>query len=159
MGIGANKETFVCLTTFGKKCPICEHRAKRVKDGDAEDDELKALKPSLRNLYVVVPLNSKDYEKKPHIWDISQYLFQDKLNEELEEENEKTLYSLILMKGLLSRFVSARNSLVRISTLPPELILRNVKSHIRKKDLKDVPNLDEILQVLTYNELEQILRV
>lgn len=153
-GIGANKETFVCLTTFGKKCPICEHRAKRVKDGDAEDDELKALKPSLRNLYVVVPLNSKDYEKKPHIWDISQYLFQDKLNEELEENEENAVFpdpdEGLTLKIRFSEEQFGKNKYAATSRIDFE----EREKPYKEKDLKDVPNLDEILQVLTYNELE-----
>lgn len=153
-GIGANKETFVCLTTFGKKCPICEHRAKRVKDGDAEDDELKALKPSLRNLYVVVPLNSKDYEKKPHIWDISQYLFQDKLNEELEEDDTNAVFpdpdEGLTLKIRFSEEQFGKNKYAATSRIDFE----EREKPYKEKDLKDVPNLDEILQVLTYNELE-----
>ena len=153
-GIGANKESFVCLTTFGKKCPICEHRAKRVKDGDAEDDELKALKPSLRNLYVVVPLNSKDHEKKPHIWDISQYLFQDKLNEELEEDDTNAVFpdpdEGLTLKIRFSEEYFGKNKYAATSRIDFE----EREKPYKEKDLKDVPNLDEILQVLTYNELE-----
>ena len=31
--VGVNNETVVCLTSIGKKCPICEYLAKRTREG------------------------------------------------------------------------------------------------------------------------------
>ena len=47
--IGADPQTVVCPTTIGKKCPICEKRAELKKEG-GEEEEIKALRPSDRNL-------------------------------------------------------------------------------------------------------------
>ncbi len=86
---GANNDYIVCPTTHGQACPICEHRQKLLAEGYSwNDDEVRALKPSKRNLYLVVPIKHADYEEKPHLWDISQFLFQDKLNEELAENED-----------------------------------------------------------------------
>jgi hypothetical protein len=88
-GIGPNNEMVICLASFRQPCPICEHRAQMLRDGaDWNDDAVRALKNSMRNLYVVVPRGSKNYDEVPHIWDISQFLFQDKLNEEVQENEE-----------------------------------------------------------------------
>ena len=88
-GVGPNKDTIVCPTSVGQRCPICEYRQELLDEGtDWNDDSVKALRPSLRNLYVVIPRGHKDYEEGPHIWDISQFLFQNVLNEEIEENEE-----------------------------------------------------------------------
>src|ERR1700722_4822173 len=81
--IGSNDDSIVCL---GKRCPICEYRARLLAEGaDYTDPIISDLKASDRNLYYVVPKDDKSYEDRPHIWDMSQFLFQDKLNDELEE--------------------------------------------------------------------------
>jgi hypothetical protein len=88
-GVGPNKDIIVCPTSVGQRCPICEYRQELLDEGtDWNDDSVKALRPSLRNLYVVIPRGHKDYEEVPHIWDISQFLFQNALNEEIGENEE-----------------------------------------------------------------------
>ena len=84
--VGAENNSYVCPTSIGKKCPICEYRAKLLAEGaNWQDDSVKQLRASDRDVYYVVPKNDKKLEDKPHIWDISQFLFQAKLNDELEE--------------------------------------------------------------------------
>jgi len=36
----------------------------------------------------VIPKNDKEFEEKVHLWDVSPYVFQDKLNDEIEENEE-----------------------------------------------------------------------
>jgi hypothetical protein len=84
--VGAENNSYVCPTSIGKKCPICEYRAKLLAEGaNWQDESVKTLRASDRDIYYVVPKNDKKLEDKPHIWDISQFLFQAKLNDELEE--------------------------------------------------------------------------
>ena len=80
--IGVDNDRVVCLTSVGKPCPICEKRSELVRQ-DADKEDTDALKQSLRNLYVVVPLDSKKHEVEPHIMDMSQYLCQDEINNTL----------------------------------------------------------------------------
>lgn len=152
-GVGPNNDSFVCLGTVGKPCPICEFRAKRKMEG-AEEEELKALKPSKRNLYVVVPLDVKDFEEKPHILDISQYLFQDKLNNELEENPEAEVFP-DLEEGLTLRvrFTEesfGKNKYGEVSRI--DFVDR--QTQYDEKFLDQVPNLDEVLNILSYKELQ-----
>ena len=106
-GIGGGNDSVVCLASIGKKCPICEERARLIKAG-AEKEETDALKPSNRNLYVVIPLDSKKHDKEIHIFDMSQYLFQDLLNEELEEDEDKGIFpDLEEGKALKKLFISS----------------------------------------------------
>ena len=63
--IGANNEVMVCPSSNKQACPVCEYRAQLLKDGaDWNDDSVRALKPSMRNLYVVIPKDNKTTMKK-----------------------------------------------------------------------------------------------
>ena len=68
--IGASNDTVVCPTSIKQRCPICEYRAKRIK-AQAPQEETRALKPSERNLFVVVPLDDRKLKDQICIFDIS----------------------------------------------------------------------------------------
>jgi len=154
--VGVKDESVVCPTTFGKKCPICEYRAKRIKEG-ADKEEVRALKAKDRNLYVVVPIDDKDHEEKVHIFDISQHLFQNLLNSEVEENDEYGNFP-DLENGytLKIRFSSKtiENSQPFAEASRIDFLERD--EEYDESILDEVPNLDEVLKVLPYNELEKI---
>ena len=155
-GIGPNNETVLCLQSFGQKCPICEHRAGLLREGaDWQDETVRALKNSMRNLYAVVPRGSKKFEETVHIWDMSQFLFQDKLNEEIQENDEYETFpdpeegfSLQIRFGEsqlgTNRFAeTSRIDFKSRSPLPDSL-------------LDEVPALDDILEQVSRETLEAI---
>ena len=154
--IGPGNDSVVCPTTWGKKCPICEYRQKLFKEG-AEQDVTKALKASLRNLYVVIPIGHKKLEEKPHIWDISQYLFQNLLNKELNEDEEyETFPDLEEGWTLKVRFDSV--SLGSNKFAETSRIDFKERDEAYEEDiLEDIPDLDKVLQVHSYAELEKML--
>lgn len=150
--VGEKKETVICLKTFGKKCPICEYQDKRRKE-KAEKEEIKELYPRSRSIYCVVPLGIKKVDEVPHIWDMSDFLFQDILNDELEAdpnnrafpdlENGKTLRLKLRWKELGDSSYPEVRSITFLDRDPyPEKIL------------KDVPKIDDCLQELTYKQIE-----
>src|SRR6056297_919192 len=153
--IGPNNESAVCPTSFGRKCPVCEYRAKLLQGGaDWQDDAVKALKASNRNLYVVVPKGQKDYEEKPHVWDISQFLFQDKLNDELEEDEDYGVFP-DLEEGMTLRIRFSEEKLGKNTFAETSRIDFEERDEQYDKDiLKKVPNLDEILSYLSYSKLK-----
>lgn len=153
--IGANNESAVCPTTINKKCPICEYRAKLQKSGKADEDEIKALKFSDRNLYVVVPIDHKEYDEAPHIFDISRYCFQDMLREETDEKPEFRAFFDPSEEGFT---VNARFSEEKLGKNKYAAISR-IDFEARKEGytdefLKKVPDLDQVLIILPYKELE-----
>jgi len=153
--IGGGNDVVVCPTSIGKKCPICEYRSKLFKDG-ASKEETDALKISRRNLYVVVPIEHKEYEEKPHIWDISQYLFQDMLNDEIEDDPENAIFP-DLEDGLTLRIrfsegVIGSNKFAETSRID----FKKRKEGYGEKILKKVPNLDECLLIHPYEKLERM---
>lgn len=149
--VGENNDTVVCLRTFGKPCPICEHREKLIKDG-ATKDVFKEFYPRSRSLYPVIPIGVKGFKEDITLWDMSDELFQKILNEELAEnpdddnfpnlEDGKTLTLKIRWESI------GKNKF-------PEV--RNISFHEREpynEDiLDDVPKLDELFKVLSYEEL------
>lgn len=154
--IGVDDETVVCLRSVGKKCPICEYRKKRIGEG-ADREETDELRSKLRNLYAVIPLNNKDHDEEIHIWDISQHLFQNLLNEELEEDEDNACFPEL--EG--GKTVKVRFDDRSIGKGASFADANRIDFLDRKEDydetiLDDVPNLDEILQVKSYKELESM---
>lgn len=151
--IGSQNDSLVCPTSVGKRCPICEHRAKRIKEG-APEEETKELKPSLRNLYCVIPLGMDKYEETYHIWDISQYLFQDMLNDEIHDNEDFEVFP-DLEEGLSLRLrfseeVFGKNKYAKISRIDFE----EREGAYDEAILKDIPLLDEVLIIPSYKEAE-----
>jgi len=152
--IGVNNETYVCRTSIGERCPICEYRTKRIREG-AEKEETDLLKPSMRNLYIVVPLDSKKHEEGIYIMDVSQFLLQNLLNEELRDNPDNGIFP-DLKEGLTLR-IRFDSSTIGNSQPFAEASRIDFLERERVYDeevLKDVPNLDEVLNVLSYSELE-----
>jgi hypothetical protein len=152
--VGVSKETVVCPTTFGKKCPICEYRNVLV-NRKADKEETKALKPSSRNLYCVIPIGQKGLEEEIMIWDVSQFLFQDLLNDELEENRDNEVFpdleqGLSLKIRFDSKTMGSGDPFAQASRI--DFVDR--KEQYTEEILDSVPNLDEILQLLSYKEIE-----
>ncbi len=153
--IGPDTQSVVCPSSAGQKCPICEYRAQLLKDGaDWADDSVKALKPSMRNLYVIIPKGSKKYDEVPHIWDISQFLFQAKLNEEIQENEEYETFPDLeegfTLKIRFSEESFGANKFAETSRI-------DFKERDKPYDetiLEEMPDLDEVLEVPSYKTVE-----
>lgn len=161
---GNDSVTVVCPTSIGKKCPICEHRVKRIKEG-ADKEEYKHFYSKQRRLYVVNVLEIKkkgmeEFEEfedagVPLIWDMSTKLFQDVLDETLEEYPEHL------------DFCSLETGKTAVLTLKWEKLGKTTYPEVRHIDfeerepydeeiLKDIPNLDDLLVVRSYEEIENL---
>jgi len=153
--VGVDGDTAVCPTSVGKRCPICDYRAKRMKEGASyQDEEIKALKASLRNLYVIVPLDSKDHAAEPHIWDISQFLFQAKLNDEIEEDESYGVFP-DLEEGLTLKIRFSEEKLGNNTFAETSRIDFESRDEPYGEEILDkVPNLDEVLVIHSHDQLE-----
>ncbi len=152
--VGVKNDTIVCPTSVGKRCPICDYRAKRLKEG-AEKSETDAMKASGRNLYVVIPLDSKKYDVKMHVWDISQAMFQDYLDTELQENPEYGDFpSLEDGRSLSIRFVAKILGKGKPFAETNKLDFKDREEQYSEEILEEVPNLDELLIILPPDEIE-----
>ena len=145
------------LSFNNKECNVCEYRSHLELERKRErgvghnpyTKQIQKLKPSSRNLYVVIPVNDPDFEEKPHIWDISYFLFQDLLNDEIEENEQYASfpdpdegYTLNVHLKLKhfgpAPFVEAEKI---------NFIKRDTAATLRvQKHLNSVPNLDLIIE-------------
>lgn len=155
--IGADNKSIVCPSSVGGKCPICEYRAQLLKEGaDWSDDAVKALKPSMRNLYAIIPKGSKKYDEVPHVWDISQFLFQDKLEEEFQENEDYDSFP-DLEEGYTLQIRFSEESFGSNKFADTSRIdFKNRSKPYDESILEDIPNLDELLEVLSYKAIETL---
>ena len=152
-GVGTDNSMVVCPTTFNKPCPICEYHTKRRKEG-AEKDELDALRTSKRNLYALMPVNDKKYKEEVHVWDVSDFLFQQLFNKELEDNEDYTVFP-DLEEGLTLEVRFEEHKFEGRGFLKPSRI--DFKSRDEAYDesiLDDVPCLEEMLKIPKYKDLE-----
>jgi len=150
--VGANNESCVCPKSIGKPCPICEYQKKQF-DAGADKEETIELYPKDRNLYVIIPKGEKKLDEVPFVWDMSQKLFQDTLKDALDEDEENEVFP-DLEEGLTLE-VSFKWKTFGKSTFPEA---RNINFIERDKPYKEsildeVPDLDTVLKVLSYEEL------
>jgi hypothetical protein len=152
--VGAANDTIVCPTTINKACPICEYRQQQI-DGGAKwnDEDIKALRPKDRNLYNVIPLGHKKYDEEPHVWDISQYLFQEKLNEELEEWPENDIFP-DLEEGLSIRIRFTEEAIGNNTFADTGRIDFEERDYVYdEEDVEQAANLDEMLSIMSYDQI------
>jgi hypothetical protein len=148
--VGADNKNYVCLSSIGKKCPICEYQKELF---ESDKTAAIALYPKPRMLYVVIPIDSDKHEQIPHVWDMSERLFQDILSEELQVDEENEIFPDLEEGKTLE--ISFKWKSIGDGKAFPEA--RSIKFEDRdaydEKILNEVPNLDEVLNVLSYDEL------
>ena len=155
--IGVDNTTVICPTSIGKKCPICDYRARLLKEGmNWKDESVRALKPTDRNLYYVVPIGHSKYKEVPHIWEISQFLFQEALNDELEENADNGCFpELSGGKSLRIRFSEETfdgNKYAKTSRIDFE-----DRDYEYPEDLVEkLPSLDSMIDIKPYETLERL---
>ena len=156
-GVGVERGTVVCPVTFKRPCPICERREKLLKAGkEYKDEAVVKLNFSLRNLYVVIPRGHKDFEPIPHVWDISNYLFQRKLKEETDEDESYIPFADpedgFVLKVRFSEKAFGKNKYYETSRID----FKDRKKQITEKDMERVPDIDKVLVELSYDEIENL---
>lgn len=155
--IGADNVPIVCPTSVGRKCPICEYRKRKLDEGaNWQDDDIKALRAGSRNLYYVQPKDEKKLEDKPHLWDISQFCFQDKLNNELEENDEYAAFP-DLEDGLTLRIRFSEETIGKQKFAETSRIDFEQRDYTYdEKDIAELPPLDEVLIIKDYRDIEAL---
>lgn len=160
-GIGADDQKYTCLTSFGKKCPICEEvqRMRKSPSGDAEI--IKALAAKERFIMQVIDLKDKKNDSI-QIWEESYHAFLKKLLADIdaaensdnsrkrnrahagfaELEDGQTLIVDFLEKKGFKGFVEA----TRIDA--------ENRDPYEESILDETHDLEDCLKVLSYEELE-----
>jgi hypothetical protein len=150
--VGSANDSVICLRSVGKKCPICDYREKRAKEG-AEKEELRELYGKPRSLYVVIPIGIPKFEEVPTIWDMSDRLFQDILNDELEASPEDRCFP-DLEEGRTLTLKLKWKTLDKTTYPEVRSITFSERDPYKESILDEVPNLDEILKILPFDVIE-----
>jgi hypothetical protein len=149
--IGVDDDSVICLSTIGKRCPICEYQKELIANKASKAD-IKALNYSKRSIYLIWPKEDKDVDDEIHILDISDFCFYDTLMIDAEEMKQWNFPSLSDGKTLSVRFDKAYfdgnefPKAIRVSFLDRD-------EQYEESILEEVPCLDEILNILSYDEL------
>ena len=157
-GIGPEEKNIVCpLKTIGKPCPVCEEYNRLRKDPDADEDVVKALKPKERELYNVIDLG-KDSKGQIQILEMSFHCFGKQLEEELSEgSSDNDCFSdLEGGKSLKVRFseeTTGKYTYLEASRI--DFVERD--QDYKDSILDDVMDLDRLLKILPYDEIQGML--
>jgi len=155
-GIGLEDQSYICPRTIRKPCPICEHRLIILKDENADKSISDHLKAKERELYNVVDLSLP--ERKVQLWEISYHNFGRMLEEEIREGNIEWARFPSLTKGYTLRVRFTEKTIGSGKTYLQATRVDFVKrqEQYTKEILKQVYDLDRILNVLPYKELERL---
>ena len=158
--VGPNNDMVICPNkTAGKKCPICEHRASMTNNADADEDELKALAPKERQIFLVK--DPKDVERGLQVWDVSPFLFGNLLESRIEnaDEDEEDDWDSFadLEQGSTLRLTFnektfAGNKFFEVSSID----LKPRKVQYSDSDIDEHPCLDDLLVIKDYDDLKKL---
>ena len=150
--VGVNGDTIVCPTSIGKPCPICEYMAKLRKEG-RDWDEIKVYRASPRALYAVMPLSLRKHDEDIYILDISDFLFFNELQDHLELNEEDEVFPDI-EEGKTARLRLKWKSFGNNKFYELVILGFEDRDPYEESIIDDIPQLDDVLNILSYNELE-----
>ena len=157
--IGAEGNSYICSRkTAGKKCPICDFRAKLTKDEDADEDLIKNLAPKERQLFNVI--DTKNRDKGVQLFEISFHLFGKMLDARVKNADDDDGYEkfALLEDGLTLKCVFVEKHLGGNSFYEVETIDFKARKEDYEDDILDeVHCLDDLLKFKDYAELKAIL--
>ena len=149
--IGVDGNKYVCPTSIGKKCPICEYIRNLAKDYKANEKEIKEITAKSRMLYNVK--HNDEYK----VFDISVHLFSNTLDDYLREDGDEigdfadmdTNRELLVRckKKTFNNYDFYEATAIEFGE-PEELDSDEV--------LENVKCLEELVKVLSYDELKAI---
>lgn len=151
--VGAEQKLMICLKTIGKPCPICEAYVSAKKNASLSKEEVEPLRSKVRVLYNVIDLNTKD--QKVQVWDVSWHNFTKMMIEE-QKINEDLLGYADLVGGSTMSIRFREKKIGKQEFFEASRIDGTPREPYEKSILKEVVNLDESFQILSYEQLEAI---
>ena len=125
-----------------------------MKDSNADDDIIKALKPKEREVYNVIA--TKDDPDKILLWDVSSYLFGRTLEEELRKGPDEYADFAELEGGYTLKVRFGEKKMGKTTFLETTRIDFKEREKYDEGILDDVVDLDSILNVLDYAKLSAV---
>jgi hypothetical protein len=148
---------------FRKPCPICEHRAQLSREGDADDDLIKSLRPSSypRSIYNVICYDSRREEDKGvQVWHTSNYLFEQhllKLAEGPKRRGSSAPDSFVEFAcPVEGKSISFSTEGKKMNTKHMALQFLDRDYEIDDETLESAHVLDELVEFPSYDEIYQM---
>jgi hypothetical protein len=154
--VGPNDDAVVCLAkTYGKPCPICEEYKRAVDAYGFDDSRAKALKSSHQCLYNVKVYDTPDDEKKGvQVWQVAHFFFEKNIVE-LAKSPRKGGTDITFSDPDIGKSISFfRKGKENVSFSGFQFVDRDVA--ISDEDLESVYCLEELVHVLTYEEVHEL---
>jgi hypothetical protein len=160
-GLGPDNEWHLCpKKTFGKPCPVCQHRTKMGRNPDADEDEVDALKWNERQLFAIVdPKKKKDGVQ---VMDKSFHLFGKELDAAIRKYKKKH------GEDAADKFASPDDGLSVLCEVEEKTFKKGTFTNVKSAKLveraeqydedliEEVPCLDKLLVETPYEELKQL---
>ena len=159
--VGGDNTSCVCPSTVGKKCPICEYAANLRRQPKTPENEevIKKLRPKQRQIFNVIDLAEPD--KGIQIFEMAYFNFGAELEKELNEEEAqnsefKSFVSLEEGYTLKVRWDEEQQAGGRAYLKAGRIDFLERKHPYPKGTVKETIDLDVVLVVLTYEEIERL---
>ncbi len=154
--VGPDEQFLVCPRTIGKRCPICEEHQKLKRDPNAEDEVVDALRAKERELFNVV---LKDGDGSVMVLDISTYLFGRMLEEEIRDGDLEVAGFAELKGGKTLKVRWVEKKMGKQAFVEAGRIDFIDRDDLDEDETLDaVVDLDRILKILSYEEIEKIFQ-
>ena len=157
--VGVNEDSVLCPAANyrGQKCPICEHLAKMQQSKAFTDDELKAFKTKRRVLYNVICYDNPEQESKGvQVWEASYHLTE---NEILSiARNRRGGGHIPFADPDDGKSIDFYREGTGANTRYKGYKFVDREEVISDDDLDAAYCLDELLDIKTYDEIEELFR-
>ena len=153
--IGSDNAVVVCpMKTLKKACPICEHRKMLMKDWDTNEEMIKALRPSERQLFNVINLDKESAGIQ--VLDISAYCFGEVVEKEISEGEEEWAGFPDLVDGYTVKARFGEVSLGKNSFLQADRVDFKERDDYEDAILDEAIDLDACLNIMSAKDLENL---
>lgn len=166
--VGPAQQTYVCpARTFGKRCPICEFRAKEMKKSDGDEKLIKDLNPKEQQLFNV--LDHADLDKGVQLWQVSYHNFGKVLDSLIKNADADDDFLMFYAVNDKKRFAEdARGGRTLKMTVEQEnfagtkfykianINFRPRKTAVVEEHAGNALALDEIVKELDYDTLKKL---
>ena len=152
--IGTENKNVVCpLKTVGTACPICEHRNILLKDYNKNEEEIKATRPSERQIFNVIDVEKPN--DKIQILDMSYFCFGEVLDTELLEDDE--LGAFADLEGGNTLKVRFKSESIGTFEFPKaSRIDFETRDDYEDSIVEEAADLESLLNIIPYKELKAL---
>lgn len=162
-GIGVTESAYICPARMGKgKCPICEYQAELKKQKNYDEDYVKSFNAKRRVVYNVLVYDTpKDEDAGMMIWEASHHLAEKNIMAIARNKRSggfvkwaspdvgKTIEFTREGKGISTKYVGF--------TFSDREDAQGNPVKITDEQLEEAIQLDQYLNILTYDELKEVL--